>query len=179
MSTVVANRYARALADVLAKKVDYRAALKELQGFAAVYGASWELREVLKTPAVPFEQKTKVLEAVLARLKASTVTRNFLRALLANYRMVLLEKVVEGFRRVANARMGIAEVRVSSAARLSPAEEEALRAAFRKLTRQEVELEFQLDDSLLGGVRAQIDSTVYDGTVRGQLERIREELTAR
>jgi len=42
-----------------------------------------------------------------------------------------------------------------------------------------VELEFQLDDSLLGGVRAQIDSTVYDGTVRGQLERIREELTAR
>jgi F-type H+-transporting ATPase subunit delta len=93
--------------------------------------------------------------------------------------MVLLEKVVEGFRRVANARMGIAEVRVSSAARLSPAEEEALRAAFRKLTRQQVELEFQLDDSLLGGVRAQIDSTVYDGTVRGQLERIREELTAR
>src|SRR3989441_1284638 len=139
MSTVVANRYARALADVLARKGDYRAALKELQGFAAAYGASRELREVLKTPAVPLEQKTKVLEAVLARLKASTVTRNFLRVLLANYRMVLLEKVVEGFRRVANARMGIAEVRVSSGARLSPAEEEALRAAFRKLTREQIE----------------------------------------
>ncbi len=174
----VANRYARAFADVVARTGDYRAALRELEDFSAACRESAELREVFETPALPLADKTKVLETILARLSASPLASNFLRVLLAHYRMGLLEGVVQAFRGIANARMGIVEVKIFSAADLSEVEREALRARFRELTRQQVELEFHLDRELLGGIRAQINSTVYDGTVRGHLESIREQFMA-
>jgi F-type H+-transporting ATPase subunit delta len=98
--------------------------------------------------------------------------------LLANYRMPLLEEVVQAFHRIANDRMGVVQVIISSASDLSEAEREALASRFRELTRKQVELEFRIDSELLGGILAQIGSTVYDGSVRGNLARIREQLTA-
>ncbi len=174
----VANRYARALADVVARTGAYRAVLRELEDFSAAYRESADLREVLETPALPVPEKTKLLEAILARLSASPLTSNFLRVLLAHFRMRLLEEVVQAFRKIANARIGIVEVKIFSAADLSKAEREALRSRFHELTRQQVELEFHLAPELLGGIRAQINSTIYDGTVRGQLESIREQFMA-
>ncbi len=174
----VANRYARALADVVGRTGDYRLVLRELQDFCAAYRESAELRELFETPAVPVPEKIRVLEAILARLATSQVTSNFLRVLLDNHRMGSLEEVCQAFRRVANDRLGVVQVRIFSAADLSEFEQQALRARFAELTRKQVELEFHLDEELLGGILAQIDSTLYDGSVRGHLERIRQRLTA-
>ena len=179
MPMVVANRYARALADVVAASGDYRKVLEELQDFERAYRESPELKEVFASPAVALPQKMKVLEAIGARLGDSPLTLIFLRVLLANYRMPLLEEVVQAFRRIANDRMGVVQVIISSASDLSEAEREALASRFRELTRKQVELEFRIDSELLGGILAQIGSTVYDGSVRGNLARIREQLTAR
>ncbi len=176
---VVANRYARALADVVARTGNYGEVLRELEDFAASTSASGELREVFETPAILLPDKTKVLEAILKLLGASVVTTNFLRVLLAHYRMGLLSTVIEAFRKISNARQGIVEVKVLSAADLTPPEREALRARLAELTERRVELEFHLDPKLLGGILAQIESTIYDGSVRGQLDRIREQLLAR
>lgn len=175
----VAGRYARALADIVGRTGNYREILGELETFAGTYRESAELREVFQTPAVPVGEKIKVLDAILVRLATSPVTSNFLRVLLVHYRMNLLDEVVQAFRKAANARMGIVEVKVFSAAELSEAAQSALRARFTELTRRQVELKFHLDPALLGGILAQMNSTVYDGTVRGQLDRIREELLAR
>ncbi len=174
----VANRYAHALADVVANTGDYRTVLRELEDFAAAYRESADLREVFETPALPLPEKIKLLEAVSARLAASRVTSNFLRVLLTNYRLGILEEVVQAFRKISNARLGIVEIKIFAAADLSDAEQEALRARFRELTRQQVELQFHLDPNLLGGILAQIDSTVYDGSVRGQLELIHDQLVS-
>ena len=179
MPMVVANRYARALADVVTPSGDYRKVLQELQDFASAYRESLELQEVFASPIVALPQKMKVLEAIGARLGDSPLTLIFLRVLLANYRMPLLEEVVQAFRRIANDRMGVVQVIISSASDLSEAEREALASRFRELTRKQVELEFRIDSELLGGILAQIGSTVYDGSVRGNLARIREQLTAR
>jgi F-type H+-transporting ATPase subunit delta len=179
MPMVVANRYARALADAVARTADYRQILHELEDFYAAYLESPELRGVCETPAVPLPQKTRVLEAILERAGASPVTLNFLRVLLAHYRMALLGEVVEAYRKIANNRLGIVQVKVSYAADLSEAERESLRARFAELTRKQVELEFHLNPALLGGIVAQIGSTVYDGSVRGHLERLREQFMAR
>lgn len=176
MAIAIANRYAHALADVVANTGNYQLVLREIQDFAAAYGSSVDLREVLETPALPLPEKMRVIEAVLARLSVSTITRNFLRVLLAHYRMGSLSEVVEAFRRISNERLGIARVNIFSAADLAEADREALRSRFRGLTRKQVELEFHLDPALLGGIRAQIGSTVYDGSVRGHLERLREQL---
>jgi len=179
MPMVVANRYARALADVVAATGEYRRVLQELQDFQAVYRESAELRAVCETPAAPLAQKTKVLEAIVARMGAAPVTLNFLRVLLAHYRLPLLEEIIQAFRKIAYDRLGIARVMISSSADLSEAENELLRARFGELTRKQAELEFRVERRLIGGLVAQIGSTVYDGSVRGQLERIRERLRSR
>lgn len=179
MAMVIANRYARALADVVSRTGDYRKILEELGDFAAAYQASAELREVLTTPAVPLQEKIRVLDAILARLEVSLVTGNFLRVLTSNYRLSLLGEVIQAYLKIVNERLGIARVLISSAAELSDVERGALRARFEALTRQRVEVKFRIEKELLGGILARIESTVYDGSVRGHLQRLRERLTAR
>jgi F-type H+-transporting ATPase subunit delta len=178
MPTVVANRYARALADVVAATGNYRQVLEELEDFAVAYRESAELREIFDTPTVVLAEKLGVLEAIARRLGSSHVTLNFLRVLLSHYRLPLLEEVIQSFRNVSYARLGIAQVKISSAADLTNQERELLRTRFNELTRQQSELEFHLDRDLIGGVVAQIGSTVYDGSIRGHLDHIREQLLA-
>ena len=179
MPMVIATRYARALADVVAASGEYRKVLEELQDFESVYRESPELKEVFASPAVALPQKMKVLEAIGQRLGESPVTLNFLRVLLANYRLPLLEEALQAYRKIANDRLGVVQVTISSASDLSEAERERVAARFRELTGKQVELEFRIEGELLGGILAQIGSTVYDGSVRGNLARIREQLTAR
>jgi len=179
MPMVVANRYARALAEVVAASGDYRRILQELQDFAGVYRQSRELQELFASPAVALPQKMKVLEAIGEKQAESPVTLNFLRVLLSNYRMPLLEEAVQAYRKIANDRLGVVQVTLSSASDLSEAERESAAARFRELTGKQVEIEFRIDSKLLGGIQAQIGSTVYDGSVRGNLARIREQLMAR
>lgn len=179
MPMAVANRYARALADVAARQGNYREIQKELEAFAAAFHASADLREVFETPAVTPEGKQKVLGAVLARLGASPVTTNFLRTVAANYRMRFLDEILAAFARTVNDRLGIAEVKVFSASELPEEARQELSARFREVTRKQVEMEYHLQEELVGGILAQIRSTVYDGSVRGHLDRIREKLIAR
>ncbi|MGO8788402.1 MAG: ATP synthase F1 subunit delta [Terriglobia bacterium] len=179
MPTVVANRYARALADVIASAGNYRQVLGELEDFSAAYHQSVELREVCDTPAVAMAQKLNVLEAIAGKMGSSHVTLNFLRVLMSHYRFALLGEIVPAFRNIAYARLGIAQVKISSASDLSNEQRELLRSRFNELTKKQAELEFHLDGNLIGGLLAQIGSTVYDGSIRGHLERIREKLLER
>jgi F-type H+-transporting ATPase subunit delta len=179
MATAIANRYARALADVVSRTGDYRRAQEELVAFAEVYRESTELRDVLKTPAISVADKTRVLDAILARLGTSLTLANFFRVLLANYRLGIVDDVIESYEKLVSGRLGIARVKISSAAELSPADRQALTARFEAVTAKKVEAAFQTIPGLLGGVTAQIESTVYDGSVRGHLERIRERLRER
>ena len=176
MAIAVANRYARALADVVARTGDYRAVEREVEDFAAAYRESAELRDLFETPAVPLESKKKVLEVILRRLGASTTSANFLRVVLSNYRMKVLEEMVQAFRRIANQRLGVVRVQVFSAQPLREDERRAVSARFEEVTGKRVEVEFHEEAELLGGIRAQIESTVYDGSVRGHLQRIRQQL---
>jgi len=101
---------------------------------------------------------------------------NFLRVVVSHYRMALLAEILQAFRSLAYARLGIVQVKISSATDLSSEERDLLRARFNELTKQQAELEFHLESTLIGGLVAQIGSTVYDGSIRGHLDRIREQL---
>ncbi|MBI1982737.1 MAG: ATP synthase F1 subunit delta [Acidobacteria bacterium] len=176
MAIAVANRYARALADVVAHTGDYREILRELEDFLAVYRENAELRDIFDTPAVPLENKTKVLEVILARLGTSKVAGNFLRVILSNYRMRQMEEIVQVFLKIANQQLGVVQVKVYSAEGLPETERRAVGSRFEEVTGKRVEVEFHQEADLLGGVLAQIESTVYDGSVRGHLQRIRQRL---
>lgn len=178
MAFRIANRYARALADVVGETSDYRRALEDLGDFEDVYRESAELRNLFEAPAVPLASKLKVVDIILHRLGTSLAVSNFLRVLAKNYRMAHFDEIRQAFHRIANQRLGIVAVKVSSAAELDPAERDTMAARFRELTDRQVEFEFHLDPELVGGLRAQVGSTVYDGSVRGALDRFKEQLTS-
>ena len=176
MAIAIANRYARALADVVSQSGEYRAVQTDLENFLAAYQLSPDLREALDSPAVPLDGKVKVLETIGARLEISKVAASFIRVLVTNYRIGLLPEVCTAFTRVVNQRLGVVSVKVFSATALSEGEQRTLRARFEQVTQKRVMMEFHLDAGLLGGIQARIHSTVYDGSVRGHLDRIREQL---
>jgi len=178
MAFRVANRYARALADVVGETADYRRVLDDLNAFGVVYRESADLRQLFEAPGVATADKVRVLDQVLHRLGTALAPANFLRVLVKNHRMVYFEEISQAFRRVANQRLGIVEVKIASATELAPPEREALKLQFQEVTGKQVEMEFHLDPDLVGGVRAQVGSTVYDGSVRGALDRFREQLVA-
>lgn len=178
MSMAIASRYARALADVRGIGGDYAAISSELEAFASVWRESVDLRQALTSPTIPAEQKQSVLDTIIQKLGLSVTAGNFLRVLLANYRMPLLEEVLQAFQKVANERLGIVEVQVSCAQDLTQDEQESLRARFAELTGKKVEMKFRRDETLLGGVQARVGSTIYDGSAQGYLDRLRGQLTS-
>jgi len=173
------SRYARAFTDVVFEsKLDAKAIQGQLADFAGAWHESPQLREFLLDPSFPVEQKVSLLDKMNAKLKMAHQTRNFIAVLIRHDRIGGLDEVVAEFRREVNERLGIYEAKVISARKLDEAERKELEKQIAGLTGGTVEAQFEEDSSLLGGAVVQVGSTVYDGSVRGRLNRLREELAA-
>lgn len=174
-----AARYARALADVVLEAHLNAAEMQDqLKLFAAAWHENAGLREIFLDPSFPAEQKVAILDKMNARLGMSRQARNFIAVLINHDRIHALDEVVREFQHEMNARLGISEVLVTSARPLDDRERRGLEAQIGEMTNSRVSATFQEDSSLLGGVIVRVGSTVYDGSVRGRLARLREELAA-
>jgi F-type H+-transporting ATPase subunit delta len=179
MPAAVASRYARALADLVMKpgaRVDPERAARELELFAAALGSSQPLAHVLLSPAVPPPRKRALIGRLAAGLDLSDLIQRFLFVLVDHRRIALVEEVREGFETEIDQRRGLVRVHVASAGELSAAQREALSRELARLTGQEPRLRFRLAPELIGGLVARVGSTVYDGSVRGQLAALRQRL---
>lgn len=177
-ATAVAHRYAEALVEVATRDGDPNRIDAELEGFTQLLAASAELRILLANPAVPRERKHTVIEQLIARLGYSRTLRNFLFVLVDHRRTDLLSVIRQEFRWRLDARLGVVEVRVRAAHELSEAERGRLAETLGRLTGRKIAIQLERDPELLGGVVARIGSTVYDGSIREQLRRIQERLSA-
>jgi len=184
MPSAVSFRYARALVDVLIPPgasgpvhdpQDITAQLKE---FEQVLEQSAELKILFGTPAIAAAKKRAVLAGIAPMIPLGATAHNFLAVVLQNERIALLGDIVEAFNQLVNERMGLVVAEISSAHPLGDAEKQQLDQALRARTGKQVQMSFTLDPTLIGGVLAQVGSTIYDGSVRGQLERLRAELAA-
>ena len=104
------------------------------------------------------------------------MTANLLRTMLTHYRLHHLAAVYEQFRREMNERKGLIVAEVTTAAEVGAAEQAKLGRTLEQITGKQVEFKFKTDPSLIGGVVTRIGSIVYDGSVRSQLQEIRERL---
>jgi F-type H+-transporting ATPase subunit delta len=173
----VLGRYARAFAEVAVKqKLNPEKTVAELAQIATLMNDSRELRNVLANPAVSREQKLKLLDAIISRMEGSKVLRNFLAVLIDQRRIGNIGELVELFKQELDRRMGIADAKVSSVRELSAAEKKTLETQLAVITGKTVRATYSEDASLLGGVVVRIGSTIYDGSVHGRLQRIRQEL---
>jgi F-type H+-transporting ATPase subunit delta len=154
--SALSQRYAAALADVALAHNAAAGIRGELADVAGAYQESSDLRNLLSNPAVSGEVKKSLLRKLADRM--------------------LLPHLLPAYDAEIHARMGIAEAQVTSAHELSEPEKRELTAALERLTRKKVEAQFSVAASLLGGAVVQIGSTIYDGSVRQQLESLRTTL---
>lgn len=177
-------RYARALADVIfspehgAERVAPQEAQSQLNDFAAAWRESADLREVFLDPSFPAAQKVAILDKLNTRLHMSRTVRNFIAVLINHDRMESFEEVLTDFRHELNTRLNIAEVEVTSARRLDDHERRTLERQVAEISGSQISAKFHEDPSLLGGVIVKVGSTVYDDSIRGRLNRLKEQLAA-
>lgn len=173
----VAGTYARAFADVVVDaRLDANRAIGGLRRVSRLLAESDELRRVWENPAVPVEQKRSLLDAIVRREGIEKPVRNLIAVLIDHRRVPLLEQIAQQLEKELDARLGFAEAEVTSARELGDAEKRALEAQIERVTGRKVRARFGLNVELLGGVVVRVGSTIYDGSVRGQLERIREQI---
>jgi F-type H+-transporting ATPase subunit delta len=175
----VASTYARAFADVvLGAHLDVNRALAELRTLATLLAESSELRRVWENPAIPADQKRRVLDAIVARDGISKQVRNLVAVLIDHRRMHFLGPVIKQLEKELDARLGFAEALITSVRELDDAEKREFESQVAKLTGKKVRAHYGHDASLLGGAVLRIGSTIYDGSVKGQLERLKETISS-
>lgn len=172
----LARRYARALIDVGTAKGNYEQLGRQIDDLAAAYSASRDLVEALTNPVFPRPQRRAVLEAVLQRIGAHAETRNFALLLFDRERVPYLPAIARELRAMVDEKAGRVHATVTSARPLAPDHAMQIQQALEKATGRKVVMEKKEDASLLGGIVAQVGDTVYDGSVRTQLELMREQI---
>lgn len=175
-SYTVARRYASALADVVIERGEENEVQAELVAWERMVLDTPALHEAFANPTVPYEQKAKVLNELIARTKVLQPTANFLRILLRNQRLADLPAVNAKFAEVLDERAGLISAQVVSARSVSDDTKALLGQKLEEITGKKTRLTFETDESLLGGIVTRIGSTIYDGSVRNQLRKLREEL---
>ncbi len=174
--SVIAERYAAALADVAVERKNSEAIKRNLAAFVEAFSSVADLRNALQSPALNAEVKRKVIAEIAGKMGLDDAVRNFIYLVVDHRRTEILPEMEEAFLSELNERLGIVEAEVTSAHELNDDEKRQLRAVLEQRTGKKVEARFQIDGALLGGAIVRLGSTIYDGSVRDQLKRLREQL---
>jgi len=177
MSTeTIARRYSVALADVVLKTSETEVVKGELASWGELFSSNSDLKTVFNNPAIAQVSKGKVLDGLIAKVKPSKLTANFLKVLLQNGRLSDLGEISERFASVLEQRSGVVAAEITSARDLPATERAEFEKHLEKITGKKVTINYAIDKDIIGGVVTRIGSTVYDGSVRTKLENLREQL---
>jgi len=169
--------YARAFADVVVSdKLDAATIVGELHALEALLDGNARLRRILENPSIPGAGKRGLLDGIAMRQGMTRQARNFIAVIIDHLRLPLFGKIVKQVEVELNHRLGLTDADVTSARELAVGEKEVLEGQISAMTGKKVRARYEEDPSLLGGVVVKVGSTVYDGSVKGQLSRIRERL---
>jgi len=172
-------RYASAFLDVVTSaKLDTAAIDLQFTDFLATWDGSAELQQFFCNPSIPALQKVAVLDKLNVQLGLLKELRNLLAVLINNDRIGHVHEVAEAYRTDLQTQQGIRQTEIVTARALDEQEQSALVAGVGQLAGSRIQATFKLDASILGGAVVRIGSTVYDGSVRGRLARLKEALIA-
>ena len=172
----VARRYATALADVVIQQGEAREVQDELLAWGAMLQANANLREVFANPTIALDQKRAVLNKLIEIAKPRATTANFLKVLLQNQRLTELGEINRKFAQILDERAGMVAATVTTARTVPQDAQAKLYDTLAKLTGKKVRIDFATNPEIIGGLVTRIGSTVYDGSVRSQLQQIKEKM---
>lgn len=169
-------RYARSLADVVMENQEDSSVTRDLMTYRSVFQSVPNLLDAFHSPAVPRERKEEILTQLMDLYPVCRTAANFLRVLLQHNRMRYFHEIFDLYVQVVNERKGIIAAEVIAAHALSEAELARLREVLARVSGRAVSLKVSTDGDLLGGIVVQMGSTVFDGSIRQQLEELKERL---
>ena len=175
----IARRYGTALADVAIARHEEREVQRELEQWAAMIEAHPLLKEVFANPTIDYDNKRKVLDELIARTRVRETSASFLRVLLRNQRLSQLRDIVARYGVVLDDRSGLVAAHVTTARPISEELKSSLQETLAQATGRKVRLSFATDESIIGGLVARIGSTIFDGSVQSQLDRLEAEMAGR
>jgi F-type H+-transporting ATPase subunit delta len=170
-----ADRYARALLDVVAKEANPEQVQQELAAFAQIFSGA-ELNEVLQSPAIPPASKRGIVEALIARTNPSAPLAKLLLMLAGRNRLTLVPQLAKVYDERLMELRQVVQVEVTTAMPMASNHAAEFEQRLSKATGRRVRMTTAVDPALIGGAVARIGTTVYDGSVANQLARMKERL---
>ncbi|MBI3262977.1 MAG: ATP synthase F1 subunit delta [Acidobacteria bacterium] len=165
-----ADRYARALLDVVVREADPQRAAHDLTGFQQLMAEHAQLQQTLTNPALPIARKRAIVEELATRLQLTPVVTKLLLLLVDRDRLILLDDIVGAYRARLMDHLQVVEAEVTSTVPLADEQAKALENSLGRVTGRRVSLVSRVDPALVGGLVARVGSTVYDGSVKRRLE---------
>jgi F-type H+-transporting ATPase subunit delta len=175
--TIVAKRYAKALVELAHEKKVVDQTRTDLAAFAEAVEGHASLQKLLASPAFTPAAKKSVIGELAGKMGFQPSTTRFLSHLAEAGRVRQFRDVQQAFEELLAERQNRARARVTTAAALAPAELNDIKKKLETMTGKQVEIDAKVDPAVIGGVRAQIGSVIYDGTIKNQLGKIRERLS--
>ena len=172
----VARRYATALADVVTKSGETQVVKNELKTWETMINTSENLKSAFTNPSISQDDKEKVLNGLIEKTKPGVTTANFLRVMLRNGRLTEISEINTKFASVLEERSGVVSANITSARELSEKQKSEVLLNLELLTGKRMTLDFKTDESLIGGMVTRIGSTVYDGSVKTQLQELKQQM---
>lgn len=172
----VARRYAKALIDLAARDDRVADIGEQLRQYGELLQRNAELQSVLWHPSIAVDVKTNILMHIFDRSQPAPLLRNFLVLLLQKDRLRQLDLICEHYEQMAYARLGRVVAQVTTAVALGHDQQQAVVQKLEEVTQQDVLLETRVDPAILGGLVVRINHVVLDGSLRGQLARLRQTL---
>lgn len=171
-----ATRYAKALLEVAIQESDPSVVEQDLASVARAMAESAELRRALTSPGIPQQVRGNVLSALTSSMGVQAPVAKLLKMLADRKRLDLVPTMTEVYGERLLAHRNVVRATVTSAAPLAADQKQRLEASLGSMTGQEVQLETAVDPALIGGVVTRIGSTVYDGSIRTQLQKMKQQL---
>ena len=179
MVSLVPLKFAQALADVAGELKQEDQGLEELSSFSALLGSHKELMETFTHPAIPFSAKRNIVQELAKKIPLTQTVVNFILVLIERARLPQFHEVLEAYEGILDELHGILRADVFSFEQVNKAVDQRLQKAVSTLTGKKVKINYHVDESLIGGLKLQIGSTIYDGSIGTQLEEFRRRLAGK
>jgi len=173
---LVAQRYAKALVEIGVKDGSLESLQRELTAVGALVRGNADLHRLTTYPLLAPAKRAEAFDGVLAQAGASSTLRKFFRVVTQAARLSLIHLIIEAFNGLVDKHMGIVEAQVSYAQALSDTQASALSATLGRRTGKTVRMRWNQDPALLGGLKVQLGSTIYDASLQGQLRLLKAQL---
>lgn len=175
IGNVLAKRYAKALMESL-KKEEIEGIRRDIEGLYSMLQSSREMRSLLISPVFSLEEKKGVINALSEKSGFSKASQRFFDLLIEKDRLKYFKEIKSYFEALLYERENKVKAYVISSNSFSPSHQDELRTRLKSLTKKEVDMDIKSDPALIGGLVVRIGDVIYDGSIKGQLTNIREEL---